>query len=436
MERADLRSYIGAERVREQIALLTLNHDTEEEGWDYADANTKTHTHCYHVYPAMMIPQVARRLIRLYGSHRGTLLDPFCGSGTSLVEARLAGLHAIGIDLNPFATFLARAKTQLFDTNLIAIEAKKLSDFFKNRKKSCESVSVPRFFNINYWFKPEVQIDLAILREAIFTIVDERVRDFFAVAFAYTVRECSNTRKREYKLYRIPANELETYHPQVWNTFWEKLSCNLCGLIEFVREADPEVITTVLLGDIRCRQPIESEVADIIVTSPPYGDSQTTVAYGQFSRLALQWLGMDDDVVRAIDRQSLGGQARTVRVPYRSRTLDIVLDQVEQRDSRRARQVKQFYDDFAGCFPEITRLARKGAYACFVVGNRTVKGIRIPTDQILVEIATCFGWRHCATYHRRIPNKRMPLRNSPSNKPGELCDTMTEEHILVLRKEN
>ncbi|MCS7273174.1 MAG: type II restriction endonuclease [Fimbriimonadales bacterium] len=58
----------------------------EPEDWDYATADTKTHTHCYHIYPAMMIPQVARRLIRLYGRSEGTLLDPFCGSGTSLVD--------------------------------------------------------------------------------------------------------------------------------------------------------------------------------------------------------------------------------------------------------------------------------------------------------------------------------------------------------------
>jgi site-specific DNA-methyltransferase (cytosine-N4-specific) len=85
--------------------------DGQEEDWDFADADTKTHTHGYHVYPAMMIPQVARRLIRSYGGGAQLLLDPFCGSGTSLVEARLAGLDAVGIDLNPFAVLLARAKT-------------------------------------------------------------------------------------------------------------------------------------------------------------------------------------------------------------------------------------------------------------------------------------------------------------------------------------
>lgn len=99
---------------------------TDTEDWDYANVDTKTHTHCYHVYPAMMIPQVARRLIQLYGRSGGVLLDPFCGSGTSLVEARLAGMHAIGIDLNPFAVFLAKTKTTDFDLEQVTHEAKRL----------------------------------------------------------------------------------------------------------------------------------------------------------------------------------------------------------------------------------------------------------------------------------------------------------------------
>ncbi|OYT69299.1 MAG: DNA methyltransferase, partial [Armatimonadetes bacterium CP1_7O] len=100
----------------------------------------------------------------------------------------------------------------------------------------------------------------------------------------------------------------------------------------------------------------------------------------------------------------------------------------------RAAQVYQFYADFAECLPELTRVVKPLGYACFVVGNRTVKGVRIPTDQILIEIAESFGWRHITTYHRRIPNERMPLRNNPSNRPGDWGDTMTHEHIVILQK--
>jgi DNA modification methylase len=72
--------------LREQLLLFEVGkkngatpaHDDSED-WDYASADTKTETHGIHPYPAMMIPQVTRRLIRMYGTEGQTLLDPFCG---------------------------------------------------------------------------------------------------------------------------------------------------------------------------------------------------------------------------------------------------------------------------------------------------------------------------------------------------------------------
>ena len=81
--------------------------------WDFKEADTKEYTHGFHTYPAMMIPQIARRLIYLYGKNAKTLLDPFMGSGTSLVEASLLPhiKEAYGFDLNPLAYLISKAKT-------------------------------------------------------------------------------------------------------------------------------------------------------------------------------------------------------------------------------------------------------------------------------------------------------------------------------------
>src|SRR5215468_6246924 len=75
-------------------------------------------THPFHGYPARLHPATARVLVELVaqGAGRGAmpgapLVDPFCGSGTVLVEARAAGVPAIGVDLNPLAVLIARAKT-------------------------------------------------------------------------------------------------------------------------------------------------------------------------------------------------------------------------------------------------------------------------------------------------------------------------------------
>jgi hypothetical protein len=152
---------------------------------------------------------------------------------------------------------------------------------------------------------------LALLRYAIEGAVPAETRDFFWVAFAATVRECSNTRRGEYKLYRIPEAELPAYRPRVFETFWERLGRNLRGLEEFLRDRDPHTHAQVYERDLREGVPLPTGAVDIVVTSPPYGDSQTTVAYGQFSRLVLQWLGYDDETANP-NSAAWSGQAGTV----------------------------------------------------------------------------------------------------------------------------
>ena len=85
--------------------------------WSFRDANTKEYTHCYHIYPAMMIPQVARSLMEEYKPEGRfeLLLDPYMGSGTSLVEASILGVNSIGTDLNPLARLMAKVKTTHYD---------------------------------------------------------------------------------------------------------------------------------------------------------------------------------------------------------------------------------------------------------------------------------------------------------------------------------
>lgn len=84
-----------------------------DESWDFRTVDTKPLTHGFHTYPAMMIPQIAERLIEMYGEHAEILLDPFMGSGTSLVEAKVHAQfkEAYGIDINPLARLIGKVKS-------------------------------------------------------------------------------------------------------------------------------------------------------------------------------------------------------------------------------------------------------------------------------------------------------------------------------------
>lgn len=396
--------------------------------WDFKEADTNQFTHRMHTYPAMMIPQIARRLIYLYGKGAKTLLDPFMGSGTSLVEASLTNnlKEAYGFDLNPLACLISKVKTTALDPTILEQELPKILS-------SKEHNGIPKFKNIEFWFKPAVVESLAKIKTGINKIKNSNVRDFFLVCFSETVRDVSNTRNGEFKLYRMEEKKLEKYNPDVFKIFEKISKDNISGMEEYVG-VRKEMITKPQLFSSMNELPIKSESIDLIVTSPPYGDSKTTVAYGQFSRLALQWLDYED--INDLDNRLLGGKpSKEIEVKINSPTLKEIIGKIADIDPKRAREVLSFYEDFEKCVIQLDRVMAKKGYVCFVVGNRTVKGINIPTDKIMSEMFMTYGnYKYIELHKRAIPNKRMPSLNSPSNKTGEKVTTMCNEFIFVLQK--
>jgi hypothetical protein len=96
--------------------------------------------------------------------------------------------------------------------------------------------------------------------------------------------------------------------------------------------------------------------------------------------------------------------------------------------------VASFYADLEASIRHIATVLRPGAYACYVVGNRKVKGVVLPTDDAVRRAFEAQGCVTIDTFHRAIPNKRMPLKNSPTNATGATDATMTREYIVVVRK--
>lgn len=413
--------------MNEQNLILEQTHNNFVS-WDFKEADTKEFTHCMHTYPAMMIPQVARRLIYLYGKNAKTILDPFMGSGTSLVEASLTNhiKEAYGFDLNPLAVLISKVKTTPLDINILENELNKIIN-------SKEHNGLPKFKNLDFWFKPEVIDKLATLKTAINKITNKDIKEFFQVVFSETVRNVSNTRKGEFKLYRMNKENIDKHNPDVFAEFTKIANKNISGMEEYIRSNNSTKIKHFLSSTME-PLPIKDNSVDLLVTSPPYGDSRTTVAYGQFSRLALQWL--DYDNANVLDKSLLGGMpSKNIGVYIESPTLIETIDRIAQIDQKRAKEVLSFFEDFDKCVVQIDKVMAKNGHICFVVGNRTVKGINIPTDKIMTEMFMAVGnYKYITTHTRNIPNKRMPKINSPSNKKGENGNTMTNEFIFIIQK--
>lgn len=424
-----------------QLVLIPQSPTSDPDSdWTFNGADTRDLTHCYHDYPARMIPQVAGKLLELFGGHAKYLFDPYCGSGTSLVEANIRGMNAIGTDLNPLARLIARAKTSTPLTSLVEEQIQIFNRFALENKirQNGEMPAIEGIPNLHFWFKPDVIEKLFQIQQFIKAIEDDEVRLFFQVAFSETVRESSNTRNDEFKLYRYREDKLAKFNPDVFGIMAAKLQRNLAGYKKYKARMDNlEHMPFAKVYDFNTVMGIPSELVppesmDIVVTSPPYGDSGTTVAYGQFSRLSAAWLELEG--ANAIDRRLMGAKKSDEFVSFPCPKLNSAIAQIRQQDEKRARHVTSFYLDLLSSISNIASVIKRNGYACYVVGNRKVKGVVLPTDTAIQNFFESFGFVHVNTYTRFIPNKRMPSRNSPTNVAGVLDNTMTEEYIVVMKR--
>ncbi|MEG2060292.1 MAG: DNA methyltransferase [Alistipes sp.] len=408
-----------------------------DDSWDYKTANTKEFTHCYHMYPAIMIPQVARRLITDFApsGKLDLLFDPYMGSGTSLVEASLKGINSIGTDINPLARLISKAKTTHYEVSEIIKVTDEICKQFTSFKTSLvDNTNFDRISNHQFWYSEDNLYKLSYISQIINEYAFLQTIEFFNICLSETVREVSYTRNNEFKRYRIAREKIHSFKPDVFETFKSKLSRNIAGLIKYNNKCANTVKAAVCEFNSTDGIPqniISDDSVDMIVTSPPYGDSHTTVAYGQFSRWANEWFDFEN--AKNLDNLLMGGKKSMIEI-FETDCIREQINQIKDIDIKRYYEVVAFLNDYYQSIKHIANKVRHGGRVCYVVGNRTVKKVQISLDLFTAETFERFGFRHDITYVRAIPNKRMPSRNSPTNQTGATVNTMNNEYIVILTK--
>lgn len=357
-----------------------------------------------------------------------SLLDPYCGSGSSFA----AGLHVgarklYGFDLNPLAVLISKVKFTRLKPRLLDVAVQDLvSSMKKLRPAKIGAPDTPKITNITYWFPIEGLLQLIAIKRRIDTVADDDIRDLALVAFSETIRDVSFTRKTEFKLYRIPPEKVHLHKPDAAEIF----SDHLTRIAETYRRAYFPLLSGVVTRiHNRPFDPLANKV-DVVLTSPPYGDSRTTVAYGQFSTLTNEWLGVEG--ARKVDSRLMGG--RRVRTLLQGSVISPEIARVAKVDSKRALEVSSFYEDLGTSIKEVSKAVRTDGFAIYIVGNRRVKNVQLSTDQFIAEQFASLGYQHVVTLERLISSKSMPAVNSPSNKAGAVRGTMTQEFVVICKK--
>lgn len=384
--------------------------------------STRYSAHGLHEYKGKFNPQIAKALLNIFGvQNDARVFDPFCGSGTSLVEAAHSGVRAVGIDINPLATFVANAKIASLGIDAYALE-KAATDLLRRVKRSRRKAlgSGARIDYLKQWFQENVLLDIERLRSYALSSESGTANILLTIA-SNLLREYSlqdpgdlRIRRRKDPLPKVPF--LDAFESSV-GEFVSKLSASqsVLGLLDPRCEA--------LKMDGRYSNHHLTRIAengfDFALTSPPYA---TALPYIDTQRLSLVWL----DLLTPQDVHRVGAEligSREIRGVSKADLLDKLKrndanlptaqsrfcmrlqNAIGEKDGFRRKAVPillyRYFEDMARSFSQTHRLMKPGAKFALIVGtNHTTLGgerFDIDTPSHLINIATSLGWRHFET---------------------------------------
>ena len=378
---------------------------------------TRYSVHGLHEYKGKFNPQVAKAILNIFGLHAGdTVLDPFCGSGTTLVECAQIGVKGIGFDLNPFAVFLANAKLQALSTPVSELKQslKKLeTSFGRTRQWTAQIPYDDRGTYLRGWFDPGILGTIEAVRVRIESATGEHGPIFLAIASNllrdYSLQDPNDLRVRRRK----------TPLPEV--PFVEVFNSAAHAFLERVTEAQGILGLDLPRGEAVHRDVAATLAAtpvaqfDAALTSPPYA---MALPYIDTQRLSLVWLnlisagsilGLEADLIgsreiRGRTRKELAGHLadNTDQIPCEQVALCRKLQShLGPKDGFRRQAVPTLLYRYFGAmqrsFSAVRKLMKPDApYALIVGHNHTVLGgtrFDFDTPQHLANLAANVGWK-------------------------------------------
>jgi site-specific DNA-methyltransferase (cytosine-N4-specific) len=386
---------------------------------------------------------LAQWLVETWTQPGDLVLDPFCGSGTTMLAAISRGRHAIGTDMNPIARLIAEVSLGVFDPDFdIAMYADSVAIIG-------DSQPAPIFPDQKYdksivkWFDPQSAEELAWLAGAVNNIqTSNRVKRYLALAFSRTVRRVSRTRQDELKLWTRKSDKPGPYALFVFSREAREL---LASLIQMKSEiSDGEDVGWELRDSEASELDLADRAPDAILTSPPYGDSATTVAYGNFTMLNRIWLStiddeFDKDHPASQDRMATGGSlyssaTKKIDIQMQSPLLVETCEYISEQSPKRAGELRLFWDHMYSIFSNLLTNDSNPKHVAVVIGPRTMAGVSVDNGGIVSEIIESLNFSTLFDQSRLIGGKRMPAET----KQGAVGvkGTITNERVIVFGRKS
>lgn len=417
-------------------------------------------THGIHAYKGKFYPQLAKGLINQLKLEAGAkILDPFCGSGTTLLEGHLNGFATFGCDLNPLAAQIARAKTSVIEvdpdllTEVVSAVLEAIETAPETLPTELDQFPVECIEEVQRWFAEPVARKLNWLLSIIRSGSHGIARDFLEVVFSSIVRDVSQQEPTDL---RIRYRKVLLDDADVFGLYKEQLSIQFARIEKFwkVRGYAPNQFfgTHVVHGDNRLRETydllgLSDESVDLVLTSPPYAMALPYIDTDRLSLLVL--FGMNGSERRPIEQNLTGSRElnvttrRALEIEFLERNdlplecrefirrLHNLIESSADSGFRKRNMpalMHRFLKDMDSVLEQLYRLCKPGAEAMIVIGDSkmTVDGeeVRIPSTDLIEIIASARGF---------TPLERIDISVTTENLL-HIKNAITENVVLRLRK--
>ncbi|MDC0684664.1 MULTISPECIES: DNA methyltransferase [Sorangium] len=381
-----------------------LAHALDVASSSTAEEAARAHVHGFHSYPARMHPDTARRLIEGLSRPGERVLDPFCGSGTVLVEARLAGRAAIGVDANPLAVRLARLKVQGStpgERDRLVAAAREVAAAADERRKARAGPSRRYGPEDVALFEPHVLLELDGLRVGLDRIAghgaDALRADLELVLSAILTklsRRTSDTSEHE-----LPRRIAAGYPARLFLRKAEELAQRLAEVATQLEASPPALVEE---GDARVLRGVETGSVHLAITSPPYPGVYDYLAHHE---ARLRWLRLRS---ARFEQDEIGAR----------RHLDPL-----GPEAGRAR----WRDELGGVLTALARVLRSGAPLVLLIADSVVAGAPVYAVDVVRAAASGARLTVRAVASQPRPHFHRPTARAFQRRPRH------EHAILLIR---
>ena len=407
--------------------LLTLDFNFHGQNSTYA-------SHALHAFPAKFPPQLPAQFIQALTEPGERVLDPMMGSGTTLLEAQIAGRQPFGCDIDPLAARITQSKLSTPNLQKCADWAERVIAQAQQRMQNLSALQtgLEASFDakslefIYYWFDDQTRLELFALKQEIDQISDDALRRFFMIIFSAIIITKSGGVSRALDLaHTRPHRSQEKTRRPVFAEFRKRIKQTLRSWT-----VPANALPGLLARGNAQAIPLPNNSIDLIVTSPPYASN--AIDYMRANKFSLVWMGYSISELSKLRSTYIGGEAAQKTYlshlpPYTAQ----IVQALTEKDARKGRTLARYYNEMQQALREMYRVLKPDKCAIVVVGTSIIREIDVETPRCLAEIGQQVGLRCVGIAERQLDrDKRMMPARFGKEPRSQIEQRMHSEHIL------